>query len=107
MSLFPSLTIALFAAPLLYNNWVVRLAKLVVQTVAIVLNCTPAVKPSRASSLAILGMTVESNPVHATSLLSKSKQVGLAVRGVVPIVPSAPVNTKCRDKGAGAVAGLI
>jgi hypothetical protein len=81
------LTNALFAAPLLYNNWVVRLAKLVVQTVAVMANCAPAVKSSRASSLTILGMTIESNSVNATSLSTKRQFVHFARWRVIPKIP--------------------
>ena len=33
--------------------------------------------------------------------------MSLAVRGVVPIVPGAPVNAKCSDIRAGAVACVV
>jgi hypothetical protein len=71
--------VALFAAPLLYNSWVVGFAKLVVQTVAVVLDSTPAVKPYRVAMTAILGVSVESNPVHPSSLLCKRQQMCLAI----------------------------
>ena len=85
----------------------VGFAKLVVQTVAVVGYCAPAVKPSRASSLTILGMTVESNPVYATSLLRKSKQWRFAIWGVVPVVPGASVNAKGSDIGTRRMPGVV
>jgi hypothetical protein len=79
VSLFPSLTCALFAAPLLYNKWVVGFAKLVVQTVAVVLYCTPAIKTHRVAIAPILGVSFVSNPIYNPGLLSKSEQVRFTV----------------------------
>ena len=79
VSLFPSLTCALFAAPLLYNKWVVGFAKLVVQTVAVVLYCAPAVQPDRGSIAPILGMAFVGNPIYNPCLLSESEQVRFTV----------------------------
>ena len=74
----------------------VGFAKLVVQTVAVVLDCTPAVQADRVAMTAIFGVSVESNPVHASSLLSKGEQMGTTIGCVVPIVPSASVDTEGR-----------
>lgn len=56
------------------------------------------------------GVAVVRNAIHATCLLCKCKQMSLAVRRVVPVVPGASVNAKGSDIGTrrmrGPIAGL-
>jgi hypothetical protein len=58
---------------------VVGFAKLVVQTVAVVLYSAPAVQPDRVAIATVLGVAFESNPIYNSCLLGKGKQVRFTV----------------------------
>jgi hypothetical protein len=76
MSGVPFLTLT---ASYFYNRWVVRFAEVIVQAVAVILYCTPAVKPYRPAIAPTLGMAFIGNPINNPSLLGKGKQVRFTV----------------------------
>ena len=74
----------------------VGFAKLVVQTVAVVPDGTETIDPHWITILATLGVAFEHNPVNASCLLCKRQQMRFAIRGVIPVIPGASVDTKSR-----------
>ena len=85
----------------------VGFAKLVVQTVAVVLYGSPTVQPDWVAIAPILGVAFESNPVHCSGLLCERQQMRTARWCVVPVVPGATVNAKSRNIRSCAMLRII